>query len=199
VLSDDFPHVVWDAKFGQWWRIHSAERGAWWFSSSDEPERDESQIGRFDLPSPFGTCYLAAYLVGGAAESLRETGVSEAAAQAASNERHLSQMPLDRWYGTRIADFTSPACDSYGAPPDIAGLSRAEARPWAIAAHDAGFTGIHYKLCEDPAHRVGLALFHEAGEHPPMGAAGGVALPVGLRRGLTDLFEGDSRGDPLPK
>ena len=191
--------MVCDASFGQWWRVHSAGRGAWWFSSSDDPARPEVQIGRFDLRLPFGTCYLGAYLAGAASESLRESGVDAPAAQRAANARCLSQMPLDRWYGERIADFTAPEIDSQGAPTDIAALARSDARPWAEAAHDAGFSGILYRLREDPAHRLGLALFHHAGEHAPPNLVAPVGLVVGLRHELQDLFEGEFRGDPLPR
>jgi hypothetical protein len=108
-------------------------------------------------------------------------------------------MPLDRWYGTRIADFASPLAVDHGAPSDIAALSRRDARPWANAARTCGFTGILYRLREDPQHRVGLALFGDAGEHPPANQVAPVGLPVGLRREMQDLFHGEFRGDPLPR
>ena len=179
--------------------MHSAAHGAWWFSSCDHPARAEPQIGRFDLPTPFGTCYLGAYLAGSASESLREADVDAAAAQLAANARHLSQMPLDRWYGKPIADFTSREAERHGAPADIAALPRSEARPWARAACAVGFAGVLYRLREDPARRFGLALFGDAGEHPPPGTVAAVPLPVGLRHELEDLFEGEYRGDPLPR
>jgi hypothetical protein len=194
----EFPSIILSPEFGQWWRIHGAEHGPWWFASSDDEGRAEHQIGRFDLPSPDGTCYLGAYLSSAAAESLLTTGVDHAEAQKAADQRRLSAMPLDRWYGERIADFTNEDVVSFGAPADIAGEDRASARPWALAVRAAGFAGIHYRLREDPLHRSGLALFGDRGEHPAPNQPPPVVLPVGLRNELSVLFDGEYRGDPLP-
>lgn len=199
MISEGFPYVTVTPSCGQWWRVHSASNGPWWFASSDDPERDESQIGRFDLPTPFGTCYLGAYLAGAAAKSLRESVVSHAKAQEAASERRLSQMPLNRWYGCRLADFTWPGTAAGDAPPDIATLDRGDARQWAAAAHAVGFAGILYRLREDPHRRQGLALFSAAGEHAAPDQPSPQPLPVGLRHELVDLFDGELRGDPLPK
>jgi hypothetical protein len=197
-LFDEFPCVVPDASWGQWWRIHSAKNGPWWFSAADRPARTEPKIGRFDLPFPNGTCYLGAYLDSAASENLRESTVTAREAQTAADERHLSQMPLGRWYGERIANFTSEDTPRYGAPADIAILDRPCARRWALAAHRSGFQGLLYRLREDPQRRCGLALFGHAGESPPPGQSAPSPLPVGLRKELLALFEGEYRGDPLP-
>lgn len=129
----------------------------------------------------------------------REAGVEAPAAQRDADKRRLSQMSLKRWDGERFADFTSRRGVAHGAPEDIAGLTRMEARPWAQAAHEAGFKGIIYQLREDPLRRRGLALFHNAGEYPPDNQPFANPLPVGLRTELRDLFEGEYRGAPLPK
>jgi hypothetical protein len=199
LLGEDFPSLTVDVSLGDWWRIHSDAYGPWWFSSRDLPIREEVDIGRFDLPHPHGTCYLGAYPVGAAAEVFREAGVEAPAAQRAADERRLSQMSLKRWSDECLADFTSPQAALHGVPEDIAGLTRAEARPWAEAAHEAGFKGIIYRLREDPLRRRGMALFHTAGEYPPDDQPFPIPLPVGLRRELSDLFEGEYRGAPLPK
>jgi hypothetical protein len=133
-LDSSFPTVVLDPTAGQWWRIHGAAHGAWFFASSDATGRAPASVGRLDLPLPNGTCYVGEYLAGTATESLRETGVSHSESQVAANTRRLSQMPLDRWYGKPIADFTSAAVKHHAAPTDIAALPRADARPWAEAA-----------------------------------------------------------------
>lgn len=198
-LPDEFPCVVPDATWGHWWRIHGAKNRPWWFSSADQPPRREDEIGRFDLPFPHGTCYLGSYLDAAAAESLRSQALTPRQAQVAVDKRHLSQTPLDRWYGERIADLTSEAALQYGAPVDLPMLARACSRPWAIAAQRGGFKGILYRLREDPRRRRGLALFGRAGECTPPGQPGSSPLPVGLREELTELFEGEYRGDPLPR
>jgi hypothetical protein len=57
-LPPDFPHVTVDASWYQWWRVHGAGNGAWFFAS-DDAARDPKSVGRFDLPAPHGTCYLS--------------------------------------------------------------------------------------------------------------------------------------------
>lgn len=198
-LPLEFPTVVPDTTWGQWWRIHGALNGPWWFSSSDSPVRQEQEIGRFDLPAPYGTCYLADDLSAASAESLRQSDVTPIQAQAAANKRALSQMSLDRYYNTRVADFTAPSVSQYGAPTCIAALDRADARPWALAAHRGGFQGILYCLREDPKHRRALALFHDAGEHGPPNQPYPQPIVVGIRNDLLDLFDGEYRGDPILK
>jgi hypothetical protein len=141
MFGEDFPSINVDVLLGDWWRIHSDGYGPWRFSSCDLPIREEVDIGRFDLLHPHGTCYLGAYPLGAAAEIFREAGVEAPAAQRAADARRLSQMSLKRWSGERFADFTSRQTVLQGAPEDIAGLTRAEARPWAQAAHEAGFKG----------------------------------------------------------
>jgi hypothetical protein len=197
-LPPDFPQFKLGPSFGQWWRIHSAENGPWWFAS-DSPERPAGGAGRFDLPKPHGSCYLGNYLDGVAAEVIRESDVPPKEAQEAANKRCLSVMPLDRWYALPIADFTSAAVEWFGAPTQISELDRADARPWAAAAHAAGFGGILYRLGEDPKKRLGLALFGRAGENVPPFQPPPALLPVGLQHELTDLFDGEHRGDPVLK
>jgi hypothetical protein len=189
-MTAAFPTVRPDDSWGQWWRIHR-HPGAWWFA--DDSGTDP---GRFDLPLPDGTCYMACLPVGSAAEVLRTPGVGHPDAQLAANERLLSPMPLDRWHDKPIADFTDPSVVDHGAPADIAMVSREEARPWAVAARRAGFDGIRYLLREDPHRRYGLALFGTRGEHAPAVQPSSSRLPAGLRNELVELT-GDYRGDPL--
>jgi hypothetical protein len=197
-VDRSFPTVELDWSFGQWWRIHSKEHGPWFFGSSDMPGCAGASIGRFDLPRPHGTCYVGEYLDGAVPEVLREQGVTHAESQEAANARRLSQMALDRWYELPIADFTSPAVTAHGAPADVASVSRAEGRMWAEATRHAGFHGILYRLGQDPKHRRGLALFYEAGEHALPSQPSPICLPVGLRKDVAELFDGEYRGDPLP-
>jgi hypothetical protein len=199
-LDPGFPHFILGPSFGQWWKVHSADYGPWWFASSDVAGRDPTTVGRFDLPLPQGTLYVGNYLDASASEALRTTGVEAREAQEAANKRRLSAMPLDQFHGKKIADFTSAAVDRFGAPLDIAALSRSDARPWASMAHRSGFAGILYRLREDPKRRLGLALFAESGTSPePANQPFPQPLPVGLRHELLDLFDGEYRGDPVLK
>lgn len=170
---------------------HSAEK-------TKTVSRDAVNVGRFDLAAPHGTLYVGDHLGGVAPEAVREPDVTAAESQRAYNDRRLSAMPLDRFYGTRIADFTSGAVRYFSVPVGVASLTRAEARPWARAAHAGGFGGILYRLRDDPERRLGLALFGDAGPaDAPDTQPFPQPLPVGLRQEVLRLFEGGYRGDPL--
>jgi hypothetical protein len=113
----------------------------------------------------------------------------------------MSAMPLDHYFGRRIADFSSRAAQYHDVPRNFDDLSRAEARPFAERAHAAGFAGILYRLHQDPERRLGLALFGTAGPLVPVPAnqPNPVELVAGLRNELRDLFDGEYLGDPIPK
>ncbi len=196
-LPAEFPSFVLGPAFGQWWKVHSKQYGPWFFAS-DDPQR--ATLGRFDLPAPHGTLYIGDYLGGVAPEAVREQGVTDAESQRAYNDRRLSAIPLDSYHGKRVADFTSGAVRYFGAPVDVASLLRAHARPWARAASYGGFEGILYRLREDPKRRLGLALFGDAGApDPPANQPFPQEMPVGLRQEVLTLFDGEYRGDPLPR
>jgi len=195
-LPADFPSVLIDASWGQWWRIHGEAFGPWWFESSNRPGRKPKDIGRFDLPLPHGTCYLGSDIGGISPEVLRQRNVGARDAQVAASKRVLSQMPLDRYYGQQVADFAAEGLKAVGAPADVGALSRAAARPWASVAQRSGYHGILFRLHADPQRRRGLALFDHAGArdllpHQPQGTP----LTVGQQHELRDLFGGAWSGD----
>jgi|GEM_PF-2201091 len=191
-LLDGFPSLSPDQSWGHWWRIHWDGLGPWFFAS-DDGSRAESKVGRFDLPLPLGTCYVTEQPLPGMAEHLRTPDVSAREAQQSANQRAMSAMPLNPWFGKPLADFASPSVAKQGGPPDVALLTRAEGRLWALAAREAGYHGIRYRLGQDPCRRIGLALFCEYGErHLPFHST--VALPVRPRNELLALF-GTYRGD----
>ena len=124
--------------------------------------------------------------------------------QAAAAQRHMSAMALEQWCGRPIADFTSARLTELGVPL-LREISRAEARPWAEAAHAAGFDGILYALRRDPEHRPGLALFGKAGPmEKPVGQGAGQPLVIRYLREAVELANHDDGrsqcnfgGDPL--
>jgi hypothetical protein len=202
-LPDDFPYVAIDASWGQWWRNHNPA-GAWWFASSDDPNVKPEDVGRLDLPSPLGTCYMAWQATTTALEAMRLRGLSPPEVQIAAAQRHMSAMALEHWYGKSVADFTSPSLPELGVPL-IRELSRADARHWAEAAQATGFDGILYALRRDPEHRLGLALFGRAGAAGRPAAQGpGQPLVVRYIREAIELLNRDDvpshdtfGGDPL--
>jgi hypothetical protein len=191
-LPDRFPSLIPDASWGHWWRIHWDDLGPWFFAA-DDGSRAEAQVGRFDLRLPLGTCYVTVQPLPGMAEHLRTPDVSAHEAQESANKRALTAMPLNPWFGKLLADFASPSVAERGGPPDVALISRADSRRWALAAREAGYYGIRYRLGQDPCRRLGLALFckHGARDYPCHST---VALPVRPRNELLALF-GTYRGD----
>jgi hypothetical protein len=191
-LPYGFPSSIPDPSWGHWWRIHWKEHTPWFFAS-DDGERPEPNVGRFDLPLALGTCYVTVEPLSGMAEHLRTPDVSAPEAQISANQRALSAMPLNPWFGKRLADFASPDVVESGGPADVALLSRTEGRRWALAAQATGYSGIRYRLGQDPCRRLGLALFCAHG-HSDLPFHSTVALPVRPRNELLALF-GTYRGD----
>ena len=105
----------------------------------------------------------------------------------------MSAMPLNPWFGKPLVDFASPDVAEHDGPADVALLSQAEGRRWALAAQSAGYCGIRYRLGQDPCRRLGLALFSAHGPSDlPFHSR--VALPVRPRNELLALL-GTYRGD----
>ena len=114
-LPPEFPSFLLGPGFGQWWKVHSEKYGPWFFAS-DDGSRAASDVGRFDLAMPHWTLYVGDHLGAVTPEAVREPDAGPAESQRAYNDRRLSAMPLDRFYGMRIADFTSGAVRYFGAP-----------------------------------------------------------------------------------
>jgi uncharacterized membrane protein len=119
--------------------------------------------------------------------------VSSREAQLSADQRAMAAMPLNPWFGKPLADFASSDAAKHDGPADVARLSRAEGRRWALAARGAGYYGIRYRLGQDPRRRLGLALFFTHGQNDlPFHSR--VALPVRPRNELRALL-GSYRGD----
>ena len=136
------------------YRIHRAERKAWWFSSDGS--------GRFDLTSSksLGTCYLAEDPLGSFVEVFRDTRLS---AEEDVFARRLSALRLRK--RMKLADCTSRKTRAWGLTAAIhSGEDYELTQAWARAFHAAGFDGVRYFVSHDPSQRlVGVALFGRAG------------------------------------
>jgi hypothetical protein len=197
VLPSDFPQVRFTASDGQYWRVHPAGLGAWYFASI-ESHANPHEVGRFDLPAPMGTCYVGAYDDAVTMEAVVLKGLSPQEQREAVADRNVSAMALDEFYDKPIADFTSPDLEQYGAPRAVELLGRPDARPWALAAHKAGFVGIRYRLRKDPQHRTALALFGPNGPGPkPQTQGEPQPFVVGQIHLAGELANREFTGDPL--
>jgi hypothetical protein len=138
-------------------RIHANGRDPWYFSSR--------MSGRFDLPEPYGACYLAETATGAFVEVFQrwiaqripiprtEVAVRQASALFAPG-------PF------RLADCTAPGALAFGATGLIhTSPDRALTQTWAAAFHAAGFGGVRYLVSTAPSMQlVGIALFGPSGE-----------------------------------
>lgn len=139
-------------------RVYRASRSPWWFSSDG--------AGRFDLPVPEGTCYLAEQPLAALLEVTRGlTLLSEAFIDG----RRLLTAQVPR--NLSVADLTAAGAYRYGVTTEVAATSDYDIpHAWAAALRDAGFAGVRYHVRHDPgADLVGVAWFGRAGRlrHPP--------------------------------
>lgn len=135
--------------------------GSWWYASTARAG-DPDVGGRFDLPAPNGTCYLADSLAGAVVEKLLRAPV-----KVVVDER------LDELFHTvvtvrrtpPVADLTARKATGYGLNAEIhSTLDYARTRRWAIAFHRTGFRGLRHRLRGDVTQRLaGWALFGSAG------------------------------------
>lgn len=159
-----------------WYRAHSdkhissADRGCWWFSSHVPPGAVE---GRFDLPSPYGTCYFADDVEAAVRERLGPVwGSHDFLSSGALVGTTVSIAPLIRYVSDdMIADTDTTAAAPYvtrelSTTADY-DLTQCHAKAFA----DAGFAGILYAPRFTPGRVQALALFGRKGAPKPPRAA----------------------------
>lgn len=140
------------------------QRTPWWFASA---EITAGEGGRFDLPPPMGTCYLA---------TRPEAAVLEAL------QMHLTNLPRSELSVRRLAALTAPGdapaaamltarrvAGQFGITAELwADRDRALTRSWAVALRRDGWWAIYSGVRHDPSGRLrSVALFDAAGAHPP--------------------------------
>lgn len=108
-------------------RVHRAGHSPWWFSCDGS--------GRFDLPVPDGTCYLAEQPLAALLEVTRGLTILS---EVFLTERRLLTVELVS--ELRFADLTAPAAYGYGITAELSTTSDYTRRhAWASAFHAAGF------------------------------------------------------------
>jgi hypothetical protein len=134
------------------YRIHRFRHGPWFYSSDG--------TGRFDLPPPGGTCYLAASPICAFVEVFRDT---KPVAQADVEARRVATLRAPAQ--TRLADCTRRASRAFGITAAIhASADYTTTHLWAQAFHRAGYGGVRYLVSHDPSQRcVGITLFGHQG------------------------------------
>jgi hypothetical protein len=135
------------------YRVHRAGFGPWWFSS------DGSQ--RFDIPEPYGTCYVAEHPIGAFLETLARVSLVSTADVAG---RRLATIRLSS--DLRLADCLDPTAAGFGVTATTsAGYPyRKVSHPWAKRFFQAGFDGVRYGAAHHPAlAETSYALFGPTG------------------------------------
>jgi len=173
----DFPSVVLPAGI-QLYRIHRRGFEPWWFSS------DGSR--RFDLPRPWGSCYVAHTSMGAFLETLTRLGVIPATEVRA---RRLATITLS--LELRVADCRSSAAAGYGVTATTsAGYPyERESHPWAQRFWRAGFDGIRYGAAHHPAlAETSYALFGRSDQQASYGSVDSRPLPAELLADARSTF-----------
>lgn len=134
------------------WRAQTLTNGPWWFASAG---------GRFDLPAPHGTCYLASDVEAAVRERLGET--LTAAWRISGDD--ADRMAVSRLsFNAHLADATSHDCVPFGVTRELGTVTPYPLpQRWAAALFDAGFGGVRYWPHFSPGNSCATALFGDAG------------------------------------
>lgn len=144
----------------RWYRQHDKTLGPWWFSSSMQ--------GRFDLPAPNATCYLASTRESATRERIGpDIAATGQVAISVLQDRVVSTLALPE--DVRAANLDSDrAAGHYGVTAELAVMTPYEVtQAWALALHTASFGGVLGRLRFTLSRQYGLAFFGGAGPPRP--------------------------------
>lgn len=136
-------------------RAHSTSNGPWSFASAPG--------GRWDLPTPHGTVYLA---------DSAEAALRESIGRVLSNRATLTETEVDasrfsRLHmpgNVRLADLCSRNAASYGLTREIHTLTPyALTQVWAVAFRTAGAGGVRYDARFSTGRARAYSVFGDAG------------------------------------
>ncbi len=137
------------------WRVVRQGHGPWWFGCG--------MTGRFDLPEPEGTCYLATDELTALLEVLGpERSAGRITTEELSRRRlHRLCLPVEH----SLADLTSRQAAGFGVTLEIHSHPQYRlTQAWARRLRQAGADGLLYLARHDPAAGKSVALFGPAGE-----------------------------------
>ncbi len=152
-------------------RVTRRGNGPWWFGNTGS--------GRFDLPPPEGTCYLAADPLAALLEVLGPDRLGGVVSEGFFAERALHELHLPA--ARSLADLTSRRSAAWGLTHEIHTLVPYDLpQAWAASLCEAGAEGVRYLLRHDPSAEVGYALFDEEGERSewPLGRSCSIDRPL---------------------
>lgn len=170
------------------WRRHLPNGAVrplpWWFAPAPA---DPYTGGRFDLPAPAGTCYLAETVAGAVLEALQVHLSNLPEAELAARGAVRTQVPPGM---PPAADLTDPVGVELGLSAAVwAGPDRPLTQRWAAAFRRDGWWALHGGIQHDLSGTLrGVSVFDQAGEHEPTHAGPWMLDEVDLLDNAT-LFE----------
>lgn len=168
---------------GPWYRAHHPSDGPWYFASATTRAPDG---GRFDLPDPDGTCYMASDVDSAVRERLGHVAAAKPLTAAAVAATSITVVKLTTAQRKKVADTTAPAAAviitrEIGVMPQYR-----RTRPWAQHWRATGHTGILYQPRFSTGPVRALALFGPAGPDDD-GPTVGPAVPAAETLHLTGV------------
>jgi hypothetical protein len=143
------------------WRPESPDGGCWSFHAVSAPD---GVGGRFDLPSPMGTCYWASTALSAARERLGRAGDLVAADEVA--DVVVTRARVGAGVAADVLDVDAPR---RGVITELSVTTDYPlSRRWAVAFSEAGFDGIRYQPRFSSDRAYALAVF--GGEGVPSSA-----------------------------
>lgn len=136
-------------------RAHGRELGPWWFGSDGS--------GRFDLPSPRGTCYVALDPLSALRERLGPVlGGSSAVPESLLEASVVSRLRLPQ--PREVADAQDRGAAAFGVTRELEStVPYAVPQAWARAFDGAGLGGVRYGPRFTPGRSSAVALFGAEG------------------------------------
>ena len=163
-----------------WYRNHrfrraSPDGGCWFFSGHEPRSRPE---GRFDLPLPNGTCYLASSPAAAAHERCGRFFASRAPIPRSFVEDHVVSAVESPSTNGAVADTTHrTAVTRFGVVRELFTTSDYElSSRWAAALEAAGHGGLVYQPRFSSGDERSLALFDASGPAPMRAVAASQSL-----------------------
>lgn len=148
------------------WRVFQRHRTVPLYFAAVDPA-DPLVSGRFDLPSPLGSCYTATTKIAAVLESLQDYG------SGVLPERVLQRRAVVRVDAPAAApsavQLTAASMRGVGATAALwAGADRVCTQAWASQLHRAGWRAAYHGISHDPGGRLrAVTLFDREGEHLP--------------------------------
>lgn len=135
-------------------RAHHRGRGPWWFSSSG---------GRFDLPQPEGTCYLADSPLAALRERLGPVlGGCTRIPRSLLEESLVSRLHVPESH--RLGDLRAVAASRFGVTRELETMvPYAVPQAWARALRATGLRGVRYEPRFSTGPVSSYAVFGDAG------------------------------------